>query len=559
MESKTLNAEQLNNIPHDVMVQMYLQQAEAYKTLMDQNSQLLSQNAELIKKVGTLEENIAVLNYRLFGRKTERVKDMPGSDQMKFNFDLDDPLAFNEAEVLVEDGMPEEPDIETVIIHRKKTKGKRKEDLSHVDEVTEDMHELSEEELAELFPNGYDRLPDEVYSDIEYQRARFIRHDHHIAVYAGKRGEGVVKAPGPKRLLKNSILTPSLSAAVFNCKYANAMPLNRVSEEFERCNIRISRQDMAGWMIKLTDRYLGPYYRKLKSTMMGADLIHGDETPFTVVEREPGEGLKNYMWVYHTYDRLGSPPIFIYDYHKGRDSSIPAEFLKDFKGILVTDGYQAYHKLANERPEELKVAGCWEHAKRKFAELVKSLDSRSRTGSVAAEAVKRITAIYHVDNMGKDMSDPERHEHRQKNVKPLVDAYFDWLGNIETATLDKGGNLYRAIMYSLNQEKYLKVFLDDPIVPMTNNDAERSIRKFCVGKHSWHIISTKKGAQSSAILYSISETARANGLKPFEYFQYLLEQILAHDEDPPEEYLDDLMPWADKIPEHCRKIEFKYQ
>ena len=167
MESKALNAEQLNNIPHDVMVQMYLQQADAYKTLMDQNSQLMKQNAELIRKVGTLEENIAVLNYRLFGRKTERVKDMPNSDQMKFNFDLDDPLAFNEAEALVEDGIPEEPEIETVIIRRKKTKGKRKEDLSHVDEVTEDMHELSEEELAKLFPHGYDRLPDEVYSDIE--------------------------------------------------------------------------------------------------------------------------------------------------------------------------------------------------------------------------------------------------------------------------------------------------------------------------------------------------------------------------------------------------------
>lgn len=552
-----MNAEQLNTIPHEVIVQMYLQQTEAYNTLLEQNSRLLSQNEELIRKVGTLEENIAVLNFRLFGRKTEKIRSMPNSDQLRFNFDLDDPLAFNEAEVLVEDGIPEEPEIETVIIHRKKPKGKRQKDLSHVDEVQEDLHELSEEKLAELFPHGYDRLPDETYSDIEYQRAKFIRHDHRIAVYAGKRGEGIVKADRPERLLKNSILTPSLFAAVFNCKYANAMPLNRVSEEFERCNIRISRQDMAGWMIKVTDRYLGPYYRKLKDTMMEADLIHGDETPFDVIEREQGEGLQSYMWVYHTYDRFGAPPIFIYDYHKGRDSSIPAEFLKDYSGILVTDGFQVYHKLASERPDELKVAGCWEHAKRKFAELVKSIDNKSRTGSVAAEAVRRITAIYHVDNMGKDMQDAERLAHRQQSVKPLVDAYFEWLGNIETATLDKGGNLYRAINYSLNQERYLRVFLDEPIVPMTNNDAERSIRKFCVGKHSWHIIATKKGAYSSAVLYSIAETARANRLKPFEYCQYLLEQILEHAEDPPADYLDDIMPWSEKIPDHCRKIVFE--
>lgn len=557
MENKALNAEQLNTIPHDVIVRMYLQQAASYETLLEQNSQLMRQNEELIRKVGTLEENIAVLNYRLFGRKTERIKSMPNSDQIKFNFDLDDPLAFNEAEVLIENGMPEEPEIETVIIRRKKPKGKRKADLSHVDEVQEDLHELSEEKLAELFPHGYDRLPDETYSDIEYQRAKFIRHDHRIAVYAGKHGEGIVKADRPERLLKNSILTPSLFAAMFNCKYANAMPLNRVSEEFERCNIRISRQDMAGWMIKVTERYLGPVFGKMKATMMGADLIHADETPFDVIEREPGESTKSYMWVYHTFDRFGVPPIFIYDYHKGRDSSIPAEFLNDYSGIVVTDGYQVYHKLANERPAELKVAGCWEHAKRKFAELVKSIDRKSLSGSIAAEALKRITAIYHMDNMSKDMSDAERLIHRQQSVKPLVDAYFDWLGNIETATLDKGGNLYRAINYSLNQEQYLRVFLDEPIVPMTNNDAERSIRKFCVGKHSWHIIATKRGAQSSAVLYSIAETARANGLKPFEYCQYLLEQILEHVEDPPEDYLDDIMPWSDKIPEHCRKIIFE--
>ena len=556
MESKTLNAEQLNNIPHDVMVQMYLQQTEAYRTLLAQNNQLLAQNEELIRKVGSLEEKLAVMNQRMFGRKTERMSTM--SDQLRLS-DIDPALVLNEAEVLTEDGLPEEPGEETITYKRKKRKGKREEDLQYVDEVREVMHEIDEDKLRDLFPHGYDRLPDEVYSDLEHVPERYVRCEHHIAVYAGKRGEGVVKADRPNRLFTRSLLTPSLAAAIFNGKYVNAIPLNRISEDMLRHDVRISRQVLAGWMIKLTDRYLEPVYRCMKNKMMDGKLIHCDESPFIVVEREANEGLKNYMWVYHTYDRLGSPPIFIYDYHKGRDSSIPAEFLKDFKGILVTDGYQAYHKLANERPEELKVAGCWEHAKRKFAELVKSLDSRSRTGSVAAEAVKRITAIYHVDNMGKDMSDPERHEHRQKNVKPLVDAYFDWLGNIETATLDKGGNLYRAIMYSLNQEKYLKVFLDDPIVPMTNNDAERSIRKFCVGKHSWHIISTKKGAQSSAILYSIAETARANGLKPFEYFQYLLEQILAHDEDPPEEYLDDLMPWADKIPEHCRKIEFKYQ
>ena len=158
--------------------------------------------------------------------------------------------------------------------------------------------------------------------------------------------------------------------------------------------------------------------------------------------------------------------------------------------------------------------------------------------------------------MCKDSPEAERLKHRQDSVKPLVDAYFEWLGSIDTSTLDKSGNLYKAINYSLNQEQYLRAFLSDPIIPMTNNDAERSIRKFCIGRSSWHVISTKDGARSSAILYSLAETARANGLKPYYYFKYLLEQLMEHFEEPFEDYLDDLMPWSDKLPDDCKKKNF---
>ena len=554
MENKGLSAEQLNMIPHDVMVQMYLQQTEAYRTLLAQNNQLLAQNEELIRKVGSLEEKLAVMNQRMFGRKIERIAAM-NSDQLRLS-DIDPALVLNEAEVLTEDGIPEEPGEETITYTRKKKKGKREEDLQYVDEVREVRHEIEEEKLAEIFPHGYDRLPDEVYSDLEHIPERYVRCEHHIAVYAGKRGEGVVKADRPNRLFTRTLLTPSLAAAVFNGKYVNAIPLNRISEDMLRHDVRISRQVLAGWMIRLTDRYLEPVYRCMKHKMMDSRLIHCDESPFIVVERKKDEGLKNYMWVYHTHQKYGSPPIFIYDHHKGRDSSIPREFLKDFKGILVTDGYQVYHEIATERPDELIVAGCWEHAKRKFAELVKSLSGKSLSGSISGEAVKRITAIYHVENMCKDSPEEERLKHRQDSVKPLVDAYFEWLGSIDTSTLDKSGNLYKAINYSLNQEQYLRAFLNDPIIPMTNNDAERSIRKFCIGRNSWHVISTKDGARSSAILYSIAETARANGLKPYYYFKYLLEQLMEHFGEPFEDYLEDLMPWSDKLPEECRKKSF---
>lgn len=189
--------------------------------------------------------------------------------------------------------------------------------------------------------------------------------------------------------------------------------------------------------------------------------------------------------------------------------------------------------------------------------MLKALKASNPRGSVAAEAHKRIAAIYHVDNMYKTASDEERLDNRQNSVKPLVDAFFSWIKSIDTACLDKSGALYGAINYAVNQELYLRAFLDNPIIPLDNNDAERSIKKFCVGKHSWHIIASKRGAKASAILYSIAETSKANGLKPYEYFKYLLEGMLVHLDDKPSDYIDDLLPWSDKIPEYCRLNKFE--
>ena len=321
--------------------------------------------------------------------------------------------------------------------------------------------------------------------------------------------------------------------------------------------MNLSRQTLANWMITISDRYLELIYRRMHQEILKSRLIHCDETPFKLVVPGKKPNSKAYMWVYHTMETYGSHPIFLYDYQGGRSSDIPREFLKGYRGVLVTDGYQVYHKLANERPDELKVAGCWAHCKRKFDDVLKALKASNPRGSVAAEAHKRIAAIYHVDNMYKTASDEERLDHRQKSVKPLVDAFFSWIKSIDTAYLDKSGALYGAINYAINQETYLRAFLNNPIIPLDNNDAERSIKKFCVGKHSWHIIASKRGARASAILYSIAETSKANGLKPFEYFRYLLEGMLAHLDDKPSDYIDNLLPWSDKIPEYCRLNKFE--
>ena len=549
MKKKSLlTEEQLNLIPKDVLVTMHLQ-------LIDTMQQVVAQNNQLLRQVAALEEKINILTQRQFGRKTEKASEIDGL-QLSFNFDVEN--ALNEAEYLLDTASAEEcePDATQPVHKRTKRKGKRKSDLQYLETVINE-HTISEEKLNEYFPHGYDILPHNTYYTVEYIPAKFIEHEHHVFKYAGKRGEGIRVADAPEKLLPNSVLTPSLAAGIFVAKYLNAVPLARLGEEFERLDMNLSRQTLANWMISMSDRYLELLYRRMHQEILKSKLIHCDETPFKLVVPEKTSNSKAYMWVYHTMETYGSPPIFIYEYQDGRSSHMPRNFLKNYVGTLVTDGYQVYHKIAEERPDELKVAGCWAHCKRKFDDVLKALKTTNPKGAVSAEAHKRIAAIYHVDHLCKTSSLEERLENRQRSVKPLVDAFFDWLKSIDTTGLDRSGGLYGAIRYALNQEPYLRTFLDDPIVPLDNNDAERSIKKFCVGKHSWHIISSKRGARASAILYSLAETSKANGLKPYEYFKYVLEQMLEHLDDKPADYIDNLLPWSDKIPDDCRLKKFE--
>ena len=547
-KTSKLTEEQLNQIPKDVLVTMYLQLSDTMKQVAEQNNQLLRQ-------VASLEEKINILTQRYFGRKTEKASEIDG---LQLTFDFYEKHALNEAEHILDSANAEEiePDPSQSVRKRTKRKGKRQSDLQYLETVI-DEHTIPEEMLNEYFPRGYDVLPHNTYYTVEFVPAKFVEHEHHVFKYAGKHGEGIRVADAPEKLLPNSILTPSLAAGIFCCKYVNALPLSRQAEDFERVDMNISRQTLANWMIRISDRYLQLVYRRMHQKMLESRLIHCDETPFKLIAPDRATNSKAYMWVYHTTEVYGSHPLFLYEYQDGRSSDIPREFLKNYKGVLVTDGYQVYHKLAGERPEELRVAGCWAHCKRKFDDVLKALKTSNTKGAISAEAHKRIAAIYHVDNMCKTSTPEERLDNRQRSVKPLVDEFFSWLKSIDLTLLDKSGSLYGAINYALNQEPYLRAFLNDPIIPLDNNDAERSIRKFCVGKHSWHIIGSRRGARASAILYSIAETSKANGLKPYEYFKYLLEQMLAHLDDKPADYIDDLLPWSEKIPEYCRLKTFE--
>ncbi len=526
--------EQLNSLDRETLTRLFLSQQEQLENI-DHTLQLVL-------------EQMADLKRHRFGRSSEKHET---EDQISF-MEVDGKIVFfNEAEaVAAEENTQEEP--ESVSRRKpKKKQGKREEDLNGLPVVVVE-HSMTDEELEDKFgKDGWKQLPDEVYRRYSFTPAKIEVEEHHVKVYAGKKTEDVIKAPHPQALLRGSLVSPSLEAAVMNAKYVNAVPLYRQEQEFERYGLHISRQNMANWTIQCADRYLAVLYDYLHEKLYGYHVLQADETPVLVNKDGRPAGAKSYMWVYRTGRMYTECQIVLYEYQKTRNASHPREFLKDFSGVCVTDGYQVYHTVEEER-EDLKIAGCWSHARRRFDEAVKALPKAKQKDSRAYLALTMIQAIYREEKLLKDLPAEERMIRRQLNVKPLVEAYFVWVRE-NLPKVPQKSKTWEGFNYSLSQEKYLKVFLDDGEVPMDNNAAEQSIRGFCIGKKNWVMIDTIAGAKSSAIIYSIAETAKANNLKPYDYFEYLLTEIPKHLDDTDRSFLDDLLPWSPSLPENCRK------
>lgn len=531
---------QLNKLDKELLVQLFL-------GMQEQMEKLTEQTQALNDKMQLMMEQLVLSQKTRFGRSSEKMS-APG--QICF-MEVDGTIVFfNEAEAVCDLEAPEPEDLELKVPKKKKQAGKKAAGIESLP-VRRIDHYMSEEELtAEFGENGWKQLPDAVSRCYKFIPASVEVEEHHIGVYSSKLDEHMVKAPHPQNLLHGSLVSPSLAAAVINGKYVNAVPLYRLEKEFERYGLAITRQNMANWMIRLGEEYLSVLYDHLHSLLYGYHVIQADETPVLVNRDGRSAGSKSYMWVYRSGHMYPEKQIILYEYQRTRNASHPREFLKDYSGICVTDGYQVYHTLEKER-EDLIIAGCWVHARRRFDEALAVVPKESRKESASFLIIKQIQAIYREEGKLKELSSKERLVQRQVVVKPLVDALFVYLKQHESEVGTE--KLRAAFTYALNQEKYLRVFLTDGDVPMDNNASERAIRGFCVGKKNWQMIDTINGAKSSAIIYSIAETAKANNLKPYEYFEYLLTEIPKHMDDTDRSFLNDLVPWSEKLPENIRK------
>lgn len=533
--------EQLNTVDKSLLIQMFLNQQEQLETLT-------AEVRSLNEKMQLMMEQMVLADRNRFGRSSEKMADAGQTSFMEVDGTI---VFFNEAEAVCNLDAPEPEQLEESTPRPVKKKGKREQDMSGLP-IERIDHYMTEEELtAEFGKNGWKQLPDAISRRYRFVPAKVEVEEHHIGVYADKKDGHMVKAKHPGGLLHGSPVSPTLAAAIMNGKYVNAIPLYRLEQEFRRYGLAITRQNMANWMIRLGEEYLSVLYDYLHRKLYDYHVIQADETPVLVNHDGRPAGSKSYMWVYRSGYMYPEKQIVLYEYQRTRNASHPREFLKDFSGICVTDGYQVYHTLEKEK-EDLTIAGCWVHGRRKFEEAPAIIPAEGKKESVAYLVMKQIQAIYREEGKLKDLSSEERLAQRQVVIRPLVDALFAYLKQKKEQIVVKG-KLEAAFTYLLNQEKYLRVFLNDGDVPMDNNASERAIRGFCIGKKNWEVIDTINGAKTSAVIYSIAETAKANNLKPYEYFEHLLTVIPEHMEDTDRSFLEELLPWSPALPENIRK------
>ena len=463
-----LTNEQLNSLSKEALIILVSSLQDQLSVMQEQLSKANASLADNSRQIEFLTQQIMLMNQRHFGRKSEQ------SNQIEGQLTLFD--SFNEAEALESPSVPE-PEIQEVVISsykRARRKGQREADLDGLPaRIIE--HRLSEEELAERFPKGYKELPEVIYKRLHIIPETFIVDEHHVHVYASKDNTGeIIKAPRPKDLFRNSIATAPLVASIINGKYSNALPLERQSRTFRMNGIKLPANTLANWVIRSSDLYLSRIYDRLHEKIYENKVLHADETPVKV--RRIGDqqikgGKESRMWVYRNNPNLTKKPIILFEWQPSRRTDHPREFLMNFSGILVTDGYQVYHTLAKER-EDLIVAGCWIHTRRPYAEFIKALQRNENPteGTIAEEAYRRITEIMQIDNTFDDLSVSDRKKQRQLHLREKVDAYFAWV-KMKYEQVTKNSPIGRALAYSINQEPYLRVFLSDGRVPMDNNFA----------------------------------------------------------------------------------------
>ena len=326
----------------------------------------------------------------------------------------------------------------------------------------------------------------------------------------------IVKAPLPPQLIKGSMCSPETIAHIAVQKCVMGAPLYRQAEDWRRNGIPIARQTMASWMIQCSQDYLEPIYSELHRQLCRHNFLSSDDTSFQVL-KEPGKSpqSKSSMWLYRT-GCDAKHPIVLYDYQPDKKKERPRDFLKGFSGFLTTDGNAAYHSL----PDSITVTGCFAHVRSDFVDALKCLKEDDRKGSLALVGRDYCDKLFDIERDIKDKPFGERFLCRKKDAAPVLDEFHAWLEWLHPRVAQKS-KLGKAVGYAINQWKYLTRYLLDGRIEISNNRSERSIKPFVINRKNFLFADTVPGARASAVYHSLTETAKENGLNPFEFLAHI--------------------------------------
>jgi len=492
-------------------------------------------------------ELVRIANARYWGAKSEKI--LPHQLSL-----------FNDCEAVCDNST--EPSLEEVVF---KAVRKAKRKIS-VDLATSDLpkvvieHTLSGDEgICPVCADSFSEMKVETTYKLKKIPAHLEIEEHRRHVYIcnscsqnNAKGKDIkaqiVRAPMPAPPIERSFATPSLIASVIYDKYTRSLPLYRIEQDFIRTSdIHIPRNTLAAWMMSVSNRWFSKIYEAMKSHLLCATHLFADETRVQVLKepkRKPSD--KSYMWVWTTgADEI---PITLFEYSESRSAQIPKDFLggkTDF--YLQCDGYQVYKKL----DPGITVCACLSHARRKFTDIVKAIPKSSAKTSIAYEAVERLDHIFHIDHTFSELTASERKERRDKELKAHMEAFFVW-AKVCLGKATPGMSLYKALQYALNQQPYImNVFLDGRL-ELSSNRVERAIRPFAIARRNFLFSDTPNGAEASAVLFSVVQTAIANKLKPFEYLCWVLTEMPQCDLLHTPESVTRFLPWSKEVPEYCR-------
>lgn len=534
-----LSAAELSAVFSGFQQQLADQEArlQSQASLIEQHENTIQQHTNIIQqrdqKIRHHESYILLLEELLRLKKIQQFA--AKSEKLAYQHHLFDEAELETAIDELRDQLPDdvEEDDQTEQASRKSRQRGFSDDL--VRERIELL--LSEEEKAGAVKTFFTKVKEEL--EFIPAQVKVLEYWQEKAVFEQDGEDRIIAAERPVHPLGKCIATISLLAYIITSKYADGLPLYRLEQMIKRLGHDVSRTSMANWIIRLDDVFK-PLMTLMREVQNGSDYLQADETRIQVL-KEDGKKAQSDKWMWVVRGGPPDQPVVLFDYDPSRAGSVPVRLLEGFTGILQADGYSGYGQVC--RANDITRIGCWDHARRKFVEASKAAPSggkgKKAITSKADVALGYINKLYAIERQIKDANVSERYRIRQELSLAQLAELKSWLQTNVSKVL-KGSLTRIAMEYTLNQWDCLVGYCERGDLNISNALAENAIRPFALGRRAWLFADTTQGARASATCYSLVETAKANGLEPSSYIQYVLEHIATADTL---EKLEQLLPW----------------